>query len=211
MRRIPDESVISVAADRKWLAAEEYSAWLDAGALLVEARRQVEDLRARAAQLYEAERERGYREGKEAAASEWTEQRVRWAAETIKALHSLERVVVQLVLDGIRTLLGEATEEQKVVALVRKALQAVRKEQKVTVRVAPFNVETIRRRAAELAGQAGVALEVVPDPTVAASACLLETSTGFVEADLENQVRSIRRALHLAMGIAEKPESQPNA
>lgn len=204
MRRVPAESLFSVAVDRKWLAAEEYTSWLDATNLLSETRRQVEELSARAVNLCEAERERGYREGKEAAAAELAEQRIRMAAEMVAALRSLEGVVVRLVLDCLQVLLGETTQEQRIVALVQGALQSIRDEQKVTVRVAPANVEIIRRRIVELARQGTLAVEIVPDPSLGESSCLLETPTGFVEADLEKQVQSLRRALCQAMGLPEE-------
>lgn len=206
MRRIPSESLFSVAADRKWLAAEEYAEWLEAGALVDRARQEVEELRDRAIRLCEEERTRGYREGQEAAAAELAEQRVRMAAEMTAALESLEKTAVEVVMDCLTALLGDIPQEAKIVALVRRALQAVRKDQKIVVRVAPDNAETLRRRIAELADAAAVSLEVAPDPAVGPASCLLETPTGWIEADLENQVRSVRRALYRAIGLAEEPE-----
>jgi type III secretion protein L len=96
-------------------------------------------------------------------------------------------------------MLGELDHDDLIVRLVRQALQSVRGERRVTIRVASRDEAAVRKGLAGLlqhhaTGAAGF-LNVLPDPDLPQGSCILESEMGVVEASLETQLKNLETAL----------------
>lgn len=176
----------------------------DEAAAFFEVRNLIRAWEERAAQLdqaAEAERERrcqkGYEEGLAAGRLEYTEKIMETVFRSVDYIEGLETTLVKVVGEALRRIMGEMDDDERIVRLVRQALQAVRGEKRVLVRVAPRDEKAVRAELAALLGQAsgGGFLEVLADPRLTPGECFLESELGVVEASLETQLRNLETAL----------------
>ena len=80
--------------------------------------------------------------------------------------------------------------------IVRNALNVVRGQQKVTVRVAPADeAAVLEAMAAMTAGSSGTSfLTVMADPRLERDSCILESELGVVDASLQTQLKALENA-----------------
>lgn len=100
-----------------------------------------------------------------------------------------------------RRILGEMDDRERVVSVVRHALEVVRNEKQVTLRVAPAGIDAVRERLNPiLAGFPGItALDVTADGRLRPGGCTLETEIGVVDSGVDVQLEAVRRALTKTM------------
>ena len=81
---------------------------------------------------------------------------------------------------------------------MRTALNTVRGQQKVTVRVAPADEALVSEAlAAMTAGSSGSAfLTIAADARLPRDSCILESELGVVDASLETQLKALEHAFH---------------
>jgi type III secretion protein L len=78
----------------------------------------------------------------------------------------------------------------------------IRTQRQVTLKVAPELVETVRSRVSELTATFPTieTFDVVEDPRLKGSSCVLETEAGVADASVDSQLAAIERSLkkHIA-------------
>ena len=115
-----------------------------------------------------------------------------------RSIADLDERIGMIVTRTLSKVIGESErDEQFFTQAIRRVLSAVRGEKLLTIRVKPAQLG-----AAEKAVDAAVALvdaehfiEVVPDASLRTGACLVESPHGVVDAGLDTQLETIRRAL----------------
>lgn len=176
-----------------WRAAEDalQAAQEQAGRIVVDART-----------AYEAERQRGHAEGREQAQLEQAERMIEQVGRTVDWFGRVEQRMVELVLQAVQRVMADFDDRTRVLAVVKGALAVVRHQKALTLRVAPGQLAAVQAAQNELlAAFPGVGyLEVVPDPRLAADACILESEIGVVEASIEGQLQALRRAFTTVLG-----------
>lgn len=185
------------SGERRIIKAEEYLRSLEAHDILRRAEEQAEALLIQARADHQREKERGYAEGLEAGKQDMAERIMSAALRSVDSLAALEEDMVNVVIQALRKIIGEMDERERLVGIVRTALAMVRNEKKVTLRVAPAQVDTANSALAELlAAHPGISiLEVAADPRLQTDACILESDMGVVDASLDGQIEAIRKAL----------------
>ncbi len=174
------------------IKAADYAATLEAQDILAAARAEAGRIVADAKATYESEKIRGREDGL-AEGKEWAaEQMLETAARGADYLASLEERVVDVVVRSLRRIVGEMDDRERIVRVVRHALEVVRNQRQVILRVSPAEIDAVRARLHEiLAGFPGVTnLEVT-----AAGGCILETEIGVVDASVDVQLEAIVKAL----------------
>jgi type III secretion protein L len=197
---------LQMLSERRVLKEHEYSALLDANSVVLTAkkdaeRRKDEMLR----QGYDEGFARGEREGAERAYGA--------ALDTAHALALSRGKMADMVVRGLRELVGEF-ERERIFALALKRIDAfVRDEAFLVVRVAPASVEVMKqavanRRAAlddeAHAADAAVraqAVRVVADASLGNDDCVVETPAGSIDARLSTQIDAIRSAIEARRGL----------
>jgi type III secretion protein L len=94
---------------------------------------------------------------------------------------------------------------------VHKALSVVRERGRVTIRVRPDQVGYVEEQLGAGSGGSSRLIEVVPDPLLGSSDCVLETELGVVDASLDVQLEAIRKTLLDAVGPVDGPASAETA
>ena len=115
-----------------------------------------------------------------------------------KDTFSVESTVCDIVLKALRKCIMEIGDRELVVQIVRKSMQAVVRTQKeLVMRVSNDMVQTVRERmSALLADFPTVArIDVVGDERLAATACVVETDVGIVEASVDGQLEAIEQSI----------------
>jgi type III secretion protein L len=185
--------------------ASDLAAWVDAQAVVDAARAQAEEIVAGAQAAFDAERRRGYEEGREQARREGTQHMAQMLARTDRYFEQVEERLVTLVMQAIRKIVHDYSNEERVVHSVRNAMAEVRNRKQITLRVHPSHVDQVRSKTAQLlADYPGVSLlDVLGDARMGEDSCLLECDIGVVEASTEGQLAALETALRQARGPRE--------
>ena len=122
---------------------------------------------------------------------------------SVAFMESVEGKMADVVMKALRTFVVEVGDEEMVMQIVRKTLNAViRTQRQVTLKVAPELVGVVRSRVAELRTSYPTVetLDVVEDPRLKGAACILETEAGVADASVETQLAAIEKSLkkHIA-------------
>lgn len=193
-----------LADGQKVVRAEDYATVLTSAQVLAEAHAQADELRQAAEAEYQSGRERGYAEGHAAAQAEVAEQVLGIVARSVDFLGHAEAQVSHTVLVCLRKILGEFPEEELVTRAARTALQQVRNEPRVTLRVHPSLVDGVRERIGDiLRGNADVSfLDVVGDERLEHGGCRLESDSGVVDAGIDVQLAALERVFQARTAAA---------
>lgn len=185
-------------ARERVVPAAELEARRSAADLLADARAEAERIRAGAEEAAEAARQQGYDRGYQEGLARTTECLARAHAQRDELLAAAEPAAVELALRVAEKVLGrEISDREAAVDLVAQALDAVRRAQRVRVRVAPADLELLRAEEPRLVARLaqGVTFDLCADPGTTTGGCIVETEAGSVDARLETQLAALRRAL----------------
>ncbi|MEI6413237.1 MAG: HrpE/YscL family type III secretion apparatus protein [Pseudomonadota bacterium] len=188
---------LRLAPEQKIIKAADYQVYLEARALIAAAQAEADTLRAEAQQAFTAEQARGYADGQEQAADALSNQLMEASDRILDYLSGVENDMTELVSQATAKVLGRLPPQDLVMAVVQEALRHARDQKRITLRVAPEQLEIVRERLAEIAGEYAEmnSLDVVGDERVGAGGCLIETPMGLVDARLETQLRNLRERL----------------
>ena len=189
---------ITPAAGTKLLKAEEYGLLLEADAIIAAAREKAAAMETASQEAYERRREEGYRDGLEEGKLEHAEKMMETILSSVEFIENIEDTLVSVVNQAIRKIIGDMDDKERIVRIVRTALNTVRGQQKVTVRVAPADESAVAEAlSAMTAGSSGSAfLTIVADARLARDSCILESELGVVDAGLETQLKALEHAFH---------------
>ena len=149
-------------------------------------------------------RELGRRDGQADARAELAEalalvQQVAAAAMPVRdrLLMSVEREIVELVLDAVHTVLGEQArvDRQLVLTTVERALKRAGALTVVRIRVNPADLEVVSASVVEQPAGSGPAWEVTADGAIGVGGCIIDTARGQIDARLDVQLEEVARVL----------------
>lgn len=180
--------------------AEEFSAAADARALIAAAHDEAERIVAKAKELREAERQRGFEEGQEQARLAMAEQMTEAVGKVNDYLTAVENDMVALVSRALERIADEIGHHEIVVRIVKKALAALRNEKQLTLRVAHEQVTHLRQRLDDILSDYPLVseLQIVGDGRLSAASCIIESEIGVIDASLDGQIDALRRGFEKA-------------
>lgn len=184
------------------LRAADHAALVQAQAVLDEAHAQAEAILAGAREAFEAERRRGYEDGKQEALLDQAEKMIETVSRTVDYFAGVENEMVDLVMAAVRKVVDGFDDREKVMVVVRNALAVVRNQKQMTLRLHPDDIEVVRTGINDiLATYPGVGyLDLLADARLTPGACILESEIGMVEASLEGQIEAVRKAFQRTLG-----------
>jgi len=188
---------LALRPDLRLLKADDYQILVEARQALAEAQQQAQALLVEAEREYERQKQRGYADGINEAKMKMAERLIDTAERTVNYFAQVENQVATLVMTALRKVLGEFDDVELTLRVVRNALQVVRNQPQVTIRVAPAQELALRQRLNELLvgyNRIGM-IEVLADPRLTTGGCILETEIGVVDASVEVQLQALERAL----------------
>lgn len=200
----PGRKVIKAADYQAFVEARELreTARREADAILTEARREAAAILADARVRRDEEKARGHAEGLAEAEAEAAERRLLLAFEITDHLEAFEETAIDLVLVGVRKVLGSFDDRALVGRIVAAALAVVRDQRQVALRVCPAELEGVREQLdGMLSAYPGIRrVDLVADGRLKPGGCILESELGIVDASLEVQLANLAGALSRHLG-----------
>jgi len=201
------------APGQRVLKAADYALLREARELLAQAHHDAQALRDSAQAELDAHRQRGYAQGLAEAKREGAELMLETVGRSVDYLGQIENQIIDLLLSVVRKLLGTFDDAALTAGLARNALQVLRTQKQVTLRVPPDQEEEVRARLREiLAGYSSIGMvDVVPDQRLRAGGCLLESALGVIDAGLDTQLAAIEQAMRAVLGVDDLPAAPGTA
>ena len=179
----------------KVLKAEDYATYLEAREIIESAHKQAEEIVARAREAFELEKQRGYQDGLDESKMDQADQMLKVVSRTINYLSDVEHDMADILLSGVRKIIGEFDQEQLAVSLVKNALQHVRNEKQVTIRLPPSQYNMVKAQVNEiLSDYKGVGfIDLVADQRLSTGDCIMESEIGVVDASVDVQLKALKQ------------------
>jgi type III secretion protein L len=188
---------LQLLSERKVLKEHEYAALLDASAVVEAARREARRIARQAQEEAEASRRQGYEEGLQRAQAEYATQLVSEAMAAERQMQGLRSAMARIVVKAVGQFMADADPSALFEAALLRVDQLIRSEPFVTLRVAPPQEAVMREVLARLRQDAQwtMSVSLVPDPSLPAGACVVQTASGVLEIGAEAQLEAFRRAV----------------
>lgn len=190
-------------SDRRVVKAADVATVRSAAEIVAAAEAQAAQIREDAKAAYEEERKKGYDKGIADGKTEIAMQKLDLVDSSVAFMENVEEKMSEIVMKALKSCVAEIGDREMVIQIVRKTMAAViRTQRQVTLKVAPELVETVRSRVSELTATFPTieTFDVVEDPRLKGSSCVLETEAGVADASVESQLAAIERSLkkHIA-------------
>lgn len=194
---------VPLSTDRRLVKAADAVTARSAADILAAAEAEAARIREEAKAAFEAEKQRGYEKGLADAKLEMAMKKLELVDSSVAFMESVERKMADVVLKALKTFTVEVGDEAMVLQIVRKTMNAViRTQRTVTLKVAPEMKPAVAARVAELKAAYPTieTLDVVEDPRLAGTACVLETEAGAADASVETQLAAIEQSIRRHLG-----------
>ena len=190
-------------SDRRVVKAADVATVRSAADIIAAAEAQAAQIREDAKAAYEEARKKVYDKGIADGKTEIAMQKLDLVDSSVAFMENVEEKMSDIVMKALKSCVAEIGDREMVIQIVRKTMAAViRTQRQVTLKVAPELVETVRARVSELTATFPTieTFDVVEDPRLKGSACVLETEAGVADASVESQLAAIERSLkkHIA-------------
>ena len=188
----------SLASDRRLVKSSEFATVSSAADIIAAAEKEAARIREEAKAAFEEEKKRGYEKGLRDGKIEISMQKMDQVDQSVAFMESVESKMAGIVMKALKSCVVEIGDKEMVVNIVRKTMNAViRTQRQVTLKVAPEMVEVVRARVAELKAAYSTieTLDVVEDPRLKGTACVLETEAGVAEASADTQIAAIEKSI----------------
>ncbi len=194
---------VPLSTDRRLVKAADAATARSAADILAAAEAEAARIREEAKAAFEAEKQRGYKKGLADAKLEMAMKKLELVDSSVAFMESVERKMADVVLKALKTFTVEVGDEAMVLQIVRKTMNAViRTQRTVTLKVAPEMKPAVAARVAELKAAYPTieTLDVVEDPRLTGTACVLETEAGAADASVETQLAAIEQSIRRHLG-----------
>lgn len=190
----------------KVLKADDYVVYLEAQEIVKAAQQQAAGIAEEARLAFEQEKKRGYQEGLAESKAEQTDHMLKVVSRTINYLSDIENTLANILLSGVKKIIGEFDQEELAISLVKNALQHVRNEKHVTIRVPSAQYSAVQVRLNTiLAEYKGVGfIDLVADPRLSSGDCIMESEIGVVDASVDVQLRALQKRFDSLQSLAAR-------
>ncbi len=186
---------ISPSQDTKVLKPSDRENYIQSSQIIEQAQAKAAKIIADAEKIYEQRKEEGYNDGLAEAKMEHSEKIIETVMSSVSFIENIESTLVEVVISSIRKILNSCSKEELVEQIVHKALGQIRNQQKALLRINPEDEKTIKEALAGMltAGGSGF-IDIMSDPRLERTACILESELGVVDASLEVQLQALEQA-----------------
>lgn len=204
-----DEFTSSMAegSDRKVISQNELSHRGLRDEILEQARAEAGEIKEHAKKLYlqvedkvREAREQGFADGREAGLASAAEMLTQIAKQNKEAMASLEKDTLKIIFEIASRIIGDAfkASDEALLGMIRQALSASLGNE-LTVLLNPVDFERIKASQSGLVAalHGSQILKLRPAEAVKPNSCVIESELGTIEADLESQLKAIKKALGL--------------
>jgi type III secretion protein L len=194
---IKDEE-IHLPPKTKVIAAEDYSQLIDASAIVAKTKEQEKEYRIEVAKECENLKELAEAAGFEEGLKRWNEQLALLEKEIKNVRKEMENSIVPLALTAVKKILGKELESapQTIVDIVATALKTVSHHRRITIYVNQNDLEYVEAQRPRLKAlfEHLETLSIAARNTIEMGGCIIETESGIINAQLENQFLALESA-----------------
>ena len=192
------------------MKAENYATFLEAEQIINTAKEQARQIVEQAKEAYEQEKQRGYQDGLDESKVDQADQMLKVVSRTINYLSDVEQTMADILLSGVKKIIGEYDQEQLAVNLVRNALQHVRNEKQVSIRIPPSQYNMVKARLNDiLADYKGVGfVDLVADQRLSTGDCIMESEIGVVDASVDVQLKALQKRFSQLKAVATTQQDE---
>lgn len=192
-----NDKPVTVAAGKKIIKTGDYESYLTAVELIRLAEKQAQSILGKAGVAFEAEKQKGYNEGIGLGEKKMAESVTRAVLQSEAYVDSIENMIVNTIISALKIILAEIGDEKVMLKLVKKALMSVRKDERLTLKVAAAQADAVRRLVSEMGGQSADKdwIEVVADYSLQDGGCIVTSKAGSTDISLDVQLDLIRAIL----------------
>lgn len=188
---------LEIQSQSRVLKADDYAVVLAAEQLIAQARIEAKKIIDDARTAYENEKKRGYEDGAEEGKAAQAEKMMTAMIESVHYFSEVETKLVTIVISATKKILSGFDDIELTKGIVKQALDKVRNESKITLRVCPQHADTIRAQLKEItANYSNIGfIDVVADSRIDEAACRVETDMGSVDTSMDLQLKALHTAL----------------
>lgn len=194
-------------AERKVISQSELSYRGLRDEILAQARAEAAEIKEHAKKLYiqvedkvREAREKGFVEGREAGLASVTEMLAKIAKQNEAIMAGLEKDTLKIIFEMASRIIGDAFKisDEALLGMIRQALSASLGNE-LTVLLNPADFERVKAQQSGLmaALHGSQVLKLRPAESVKPNSCVIESELGTIEANLELQLKAMKKALGL--------------
>ena len=188
-----DKSLPSPAAGTRIIKAADYKEFLKARDIVQAARQKAAEIEKQAEEKYEERLKEGYEDGIEQGKMEHAEKMMETVLASIEFVENIERTVASVVTQSVKKIIGDLDDDERIVRVVHTALNTVRGQQKVTVRVSVADEPAVSKALEAMMN--GNYITVAADSRMERGRCILESDLGVVDASLQTQLAALEHSI----------------
>jgi type III secretion protein L len=189
-----DHSNISLAPDKKVIKAKDYATYIDSKEILKASEERARQQEEQATTALSGMIKEALMNANQKAQAEKIEQMISTVSGSLKHLENLEQDIAKLVMQSVRKIITDYSNEEQVVQTVKSGLKVIGQSQRVTVRVNPQITDDLQQRLTEITSQTDF-IDILPDHKLNATDCIIESDIGIVNASIEHQLNSLEQAI----------------
>lgn len=189
---------IRIAPKTKVIPQVDLGQLLNGEELLKAIQQDAEDYRLEVAKECEKLKEKAQAEGYEEGFKTWVEHIAKLEEEIAKVRREFEKVLVPVAMKAAQKIVGKALEESEetIVDIVAQTLKPVTTHKKITIYVNKKDLEALEKNKQRLK-QLFESLETFilrERADISSGGCIIETEGGIINAQIENQWRTLEKA-----------------
>ncbi len=189
------ENKIQPVAGSKVIKASDYLKLIESNEVLDTAKENASKIIKDAEAVYEEQKTQGYMDGVMEGKLEHAEKIIETVLSSVEFIENIEKTLVDVVSSSIEKVLGEFSREELVVGIVRQALNTVRNQQKILIRVCPDDEKPLREALSlMIQNKKSGFIDIIADQRLKPTSCVLESDLGVIDASLETQLTALKQA-----------------
>jgi len=189
---------LTIETPVRLVKADEAAALLNTQELIEAAEKEATRIREAAKLAYEEERQRGYEKGLEDGKAAIVARKLELLDESVTFMESVEDKMVDVVMKALQKCVMEIGDQEMVVQIVRKVMNAVvRTQRHITLKVAPDMVPVVKNRLDEIMQEYPMLddIDVLEDSRLNGASCMIETEAGVADASIDTQLAAIEKSM----------------
>lgn len=191
-------SDISLTPGKKVLKANDYAAFVESKDILKASEEKAKQQEEKATAALTGMMEQAMHDITTKIKAEKAKHILQTVQSSINHLEKMEADLAGLVMSSVRKIISDYSNEERIFYAVQSGLELICQTQQVTVRVNPSVSSPLMERLKHLEHSIGF-LEVRPDNKLGVNDCILESELGIINANIENQITNIEKAMHIAL------------
>jgi type III secretion protein L len=194
---------IQKAPKKKIIPSNEFSSLLDSKEILEQVQKDADLYRLEVSKECQVLKDKAQQEGFKEGFNKWMDHVAKLEGEIIQVRQDLEKVLVPVALAAAKKIVGREIElsENTIVDIVTNSLKAVAQHKKITIYVNRKDLDALEKQRMRLK-EMFESLEVLSlreRADIPPGGCVIETEGGIINARLENQWRTLEKALEMIL------------